>query len=116
MNRSRLGRAQRGVYPIWDDLSARALVNQFYQFILPVEQVKLDLINQGFILVDESFQDGYKGAKDEYVLIRKICAAASKFGLGRIVQICLNILASNQCGHIKLLVMLNGPKPQIKSK
>jgi ubiquinone/menaquinone biosynthesis C-methylase UbiE len=105
MNPARTARASRGCYPKWDNETESRLVQQFYQYLLPVKAVEKDLQARGFLTKEMRYLDGYKGAKDEHPLINRISNFARVIGLARYWQKFMNVFASKRYGHIALLVM-----------
>ncbi len=105
MNPARYDKAKAGRYPLWTDTVEARFRQDFYQFVLPVDEVESVFHISGFQTIERKYLDGYKGVKDELALARQIITVLSRVGLGRFVQKMMNLLLSRRYGHVVLLVL-----------
>lgn len=96
-------KAKLGVYEIFEN---NLKVDDFYQFILDREKVKIDVEKYGFRLVLKYPFDATKGLKDEISLLKPIMGKIynSQNLLAKVIRFSNSILFSKIATHNVLLV------------
>jgi len=105
MNPARVTKSKKQGYPTWTNALEEQFHNRFYQFVLPVDEVEINLHKAGFRTIQCKFLDGYKGLKDEYPFVQQIFKLLSAIRLSVIVQKLINLILSCRYGHIAFFIM-----------
>ena len=93
-------------YTLWKGDEDDKEPEGFYQFALSPSNVEEKMSSLGFTLVHGTGLDGVKGLKDEVKLFNKTLQFLydSPSLMSRISKRLINGLASDSCGHSKLLI------------